>query len=105
MYWSLILIFTQGLLCAYNGFYIMFIMSQEDYDHRIDDMTGEDIVEPVHGFGNVLLTLFHWIFALQYWRASAVLRVLIASDTISRIQKQSSFDFSLPQEEMAEQFV
>ena len=59
-------------------------------------MKGEDITEPVHGFGNVLLTQFHWVFALQYWRASAVLRVLIASDTINRIHKQSSFDLSLP---------
>jgi hypothetical protein len=31
----------------------------------------------VHGFGNIFLLWFHWVFALQYWRASLVLAVFL----------------------------
>ena len=62
--WSLILLFVQGILCAYNGFYITFILSDEEYNERMGDLRVSNISEPVHGVGNVILALFHWVFAL-----------------------------------------
>ena len=62
--WSLILLFVQGILCAYNGFYITFIVSDAEFDKRMSKLDESDISEPVHGVGNVILALFHWVFAL-----------------------------------------
>ena len=62
-------------------------MSDAEFDARMGDLGEGDISEPVHGVGNVVLALFHWVFALQYLRASEVLRVLLASDAINKIQK------------------
>ena len=70
------MILISGILCAYNPFVMLYIMSDAELESFIEkDLADYNAL--VHGIGNIFLLWFHWVFALQYWRAALVLAVLL----------------------------
>jgi len=59
----------------------------------------------VHGFGNIFLLWFHWVFALQYYRASKVLAIcLLAPEPVEGEDIHNSIE-TLPEGEMTNLFM
>ena len=59
----------------------------------------------VHGIGNIFLLWFHWVFALQYLRASLVLAVLLIPRKPSDIDETVDSIDSLGENEMTSFFM
>ena len=83
---SLALISLSGLLRSYDSIDFLFsYINSEEYKKHVQHLTESEFKSQVHGnvnltgVGNVFLTNFHWIFALQYYRASSILVTLLSN--------------------------
>ena len=69
-----------GLLCSIDAIrYLFFYMDTSKYQQEMGYLKDDYFKSVIRGLGNVFLTNFHWIFALQYYRASSILDILLSN--------------------------